>query len=189
MLSIKRVFFYVYSEEISMVFSWTEERIHYLHEHAGTLTSREIAEALGTNVTAVRNMAARLKLSLRVRGYTSGQADQVYELYASRGDISVREISAKTGLSYGAVSYILYAANRKTKPLYNRIRFVEFETEESTRFGVETVLIDASRTCLERLTSESGVQDIWLLDGAHFKARNIYFTERIISAGSRHRGR
>ncbi|EAA7556580.1 hypothetical protein AIV36_28120, partial [Salmonella enterica] len=184
-----RVFFYVYSEEISMVFSWTEERIHYLHEHAGTLASREIAEALGTNVTAVRNMAARLKLSLRVRGYTSGQADQVHELYASRGDISVREISAKTGLSYGAVSYILYAANRKKKPLYNRIRFVEFESEESTRFGVETELIDVSRTCLERLTSEPGVQDIWLLDGAHFKARNIYFTERIISAGSRHRGR
>ncbi|ECG1717222.1 MarR family transcriptional regulator [Salmonella enterica] len=172
-----------------MAFPWTEERIHYLHEHAGTLTSREIAEALGTNVTAVRNMAARLKLSLRVRGYTPEQADLVHELYATRGDISVREISAKTGLSYGAVSYILYAANRKTKPLYNRIRFVEFETEESTRFGVETVLIDASRTCLERLTSEPGLQDIWLLDGAHFKARNIYFTERITSAGSRLRGR
>ncbi|EDY2188864.1 MarR family transcriptional regulator [Salmonella enterica subsp. enterica] len=170
-----------------MAFSWTEERIHYLHEHAGMLTSREIAEALGTNVTAVRNMAARLKLSLRVRGYTPEQADLVHELYATRGDISVREISAKTGLSYGAVSYILYAANRKTKPLYNRIRFVEFETEESTRF--ETVLIDASRTCLERLTSEPGLQDIWLLDGAHFKARNIYFTERIISAGSRLRER
>ncbi|ECA3795600.1 hypothetical protein FPE53_26510 [Salmonella enterica subsp. enterica] len=172
-----------------MAFSWTEERIHYLHEHAGMLTSREIAEALGTNVTAVRNMAARLRLSLRIRGYTYGQADQVHKLYASRGGVSVRDISAKTGLSYGTVSYILYAANRKTKPLYNRIRFVEFETEESTRFGVETELIDARRTCLERLTSEPGVQDIWLLDGAHFKARNIYFTELITSARSRNRGR
>ncbi|EEG5674310.1 MarR family transcriptional regulator [Salmonella enterica] len=172
-----------------MAFSWTEERIHYLHEHAGMLTSREIAEALGTNVTAVRNMAARLKLSLRVRGYTPEQADLVHELYATRGDISVREISAKTGLSYGAVSYILYAVSRKTKPLYNRLRFVEFETEESTRFCVETELIDASRTCLESLTSEPGGQDIWLLDGSHFMARNIYFTERITSAGSRLRGR
>ncbi|EAN8326411.1 hypothetical protein RD136_002498 [Salmonella enterica] len=172
-----------------MAFSWTKERIHYLHEHAGMLTSREIADALGTNITAVRNMAARLKLSLRIRGYTYEQADQVRELYASRRDISVREISAKTGVSYGAVSYILYSANRKTNPLYNRIRFVEFETGEGTRFGVEAELIDARRTCLERLTSEPGIRDIWLLDGTHFMARNVYFTERITAFWSRSRGR
>ncbi|EHP5749372.1 hypothetical protein KMX18_004693 [Salmonella enterica] len=171
-----------------MAFSWTEERINYLHEHAGTLTSREIAEALGTNVTAVRNMAARLKLSLRIRGYTPEQADLVHELYATRGVVSVRDISEKMGLSYGAVSYILYAANRKTKPLYNRTRFVEFETEESARFGVQTELIDDRRTCLEKLASEPGVQDIWLLDGTHFTARNIYFTERITTAGCRKPG-
>ncbi|EBR6512339.1 hypothetical protein QAA20_002594 [Salmonella enterica] len=188
MLSIKRLFFNVYSEGISMAFSWTEEKIHYLREHAGNLTSREIAVTLGTNVTAVRNMAARLKLSLRIRRYTYEQAEKVREMYASRGDVPVREISEKTGLSHGTVSYILYAANRKVRPLYNRMRFVEFETEERTRFGVQTELIDASRTCLEKLTSEPGVQDIWLLDGTHFTARNIYFTERITFACARNRG-
>lgn len=51
-----------------MVFSWTEERINDLRENAGKLKAREIAQALGTNTTVVRNMAVRLKLSLRVRG-------------------------------------------------------------------------------------------------------------------------
>lgn len=171
-----------------MAFSWTEERVDYLQKNAGILTSREMAEALGTNITAVRNMATRLKLSLRVRGYTYEQADKVHELYASRGDISVREIAEKTGLSYGSVSYILYAANRKTRQLYNRMRFIEFETEERIRFGIQAELVDVRLTCLERLASEPGTQDIWLLDGTHFTARNIYFTERITSAGVRNRG-
>ncbi|AXC66840.1 hypothetical protein DOE63_15605 [Salmonella enterica subsp. diarizonae serovar 59:z10:-] len=171
-----------------MAFSWTEERINYLRENAGKLTSRDMAEALGTNITAVRNMAVRLKLSLRIRGYTYEQADKVHELYASRGDITVREIAGKTGLSYGAVSYILYSANRKTRQLYTRVKFIEFETEERVRFGIQTELVDARRTCLKRLASEPGTQDIWLLDGTHFTARNIYFTERITSATVRNRG-
>ncbi|EBG1929169.1 TPA: hypothetical protein G8W61_004457 [Salmonella enterica] len=112
----------------------------------------------------------------------------MHELYASRGDITVREIAGKTGLSYGAVSYILYSANRKTRQLYTRVRFIEFETEECVRFGIQAELVDARRTCLKRLTSEPGTQDIWLLDGTHFTARNIYFTERITSATVRNRG-
>ncbi|EFS2649160.1 hypothetical protein HX362_001984 [Salmonella enterica] len=171
-----------------MAFFWTEERINYLRENAGKLTSRDIAEALGTNITAVRNMAVRLKLSLRVRGYTHEQADKVHELYASRGDISVREIAGKTGLSYGAVSYILYAASRKTRQLYNRVRFIEFETEDRVRFSIQAELVDARRTSLEKNARESVTQDIWLLDGTHFTARNIYFTERIMSATIRSRG-
>lgn len=171
-----------------MAFSWTEERVDYLRKNAGRLTSRDMAEALGTNITVVRNMAARLKLSLRMRGYTSEQADKVLELYESREDISVREIATKTGLSYGSVSYILYVASRKTRQVYNRMRFIEFETEDSVRFIIQAELVDARRTCLERLASEPGTQDIWLLDGTHFPARNIHFTERITSAGIRNRG-
>ncbi|ECF3779785.1 hypothetical protein E3O66_20530 [Salmonella enterica subsp. enterica serovar Oslo] len=170
-----------------MAFSWTEERINYLRENAGKLTSRDMAEVLGTNITVVRNMAVRLKLSLRIRGYTYEQADKVHELYASREDITVREIAGVTGLSYGAVSYILYSANRKTRQLYTRVKFIEFETEERVRFGIQAELVDARRTCLKRLASEPGTQDIWLLDGTHFTARNIYFTERITSAGVRNR--
>ncbi|EAB7739568.1 hypothetical protein B5864_13880 [Salmonella enterica] len=108
-------------------------------------------------------------------------------MYASRGDISVQEIAGKTGPSYGAVSYILYAASRKTRQLYTWVRFIEFETEERVRFGIQAELVDARRTCLERLTSEPCTQDIWLLDGTHFTARNIYFTERITSADARNR--
>lgn len=96
-----------------MVFSWTEERIHYLHEHAGTLTSREIAEALGTNVTAVRNMAARLKLSLRVRGVTREQVDEVYRLYALPENITVRNIATQTGLSAGLSAIFFIRAGKR----------------------------------------------------------------------------
>lgn len=172
-----------------MAFSWTEERINYLRENAGRVKVREIAEALGTNITVVRNMAVRLKLSLRVRGYTHEQVEKVRELYASQGDISIREISRLTGLPDSTVGYILYAANRKTGARYHRVRFVEFETGERTKTGVQMELIDARRTCLDRLTAEPGTQDIWLLDGTHFAARNIYFTERIMAGSVRSCGR
>lgn len=171
-----------------MAFSWTEDRINYLRENAGKLTSREIAEVLGTNITAVRNMAVRLKLSLRVKGYTREQVEKVRELYASRQGITVRDISGLTGLSYGVVSYILYTANRKTSPQYNRVRFIEFETEEGTRLFVQTELVDAHRTRTETLTG-GGTHDIWLLDGLHFTARNVSFIERIMSVGELKPGR
>ncbi|EIC4352156.1 hypothetical protein LJS80_001085 [Salmonella enterica] len=64
------------------MFSWTEERIHYLRENAGKLKAREIAEAQDTNITVVRNMTVRLKLSLRIRGYTDEQVAAVRGLYA-----------------------------------------------------------------------------------------------------------
>lgn len=163
-----------------MAFSWTEDRINYLRENAGKLTSREIAETLGTNITAVRNMAVRLKLSLRVKGYTREQVEKVRELYASRQGITVRDICGMTGLSYGVVSYILYTANRKTRPQYNRVRFIEFETKEGVRLFVQEELVDARRTRTEALTG-GGTHDIWLLDGLHFTVRNVSFVERIMS--------
>lgn len=172
-----------------MVFSWTEERIHYLHEHAGTLTSREIAEALGTNVTAVRNMAARLKLSLRVRGVTREQVDEVYRLYALPENITVRNIATQTGLSAGAVSYLLYSGREKTTSRYDRVEYIDFETTKGKRVSVEKALVDVSRTLPETLAGKGGegTYDIWLQDGTHFTARNLHFTERITGRVTRGR--
>ncbi|HGB5011884.1 TPA: hypothetical protein ACIVL5_004976, partial [Salmonella enterica subsp. diarizonae serovar 61:r:-] len=171
-----------------VAFSWTEERINYLRENAGKLSAREIAEGLGTNTTAVRNMAVRLKLSLRVKGYTREQVEEVRELYASRQGITVRDISGMTGLSYGVVSYILYTANRKNRTQYNRVKFIEFEAEEGLKLFVQAELVDTHRTCTKMLTG-GGMRDIWLLDGSHFTARNVSFVERIMSVGGQKPGR
>lgn len=51
--------------------------------NAGILKAREIAEGLGTNITVVRNMAERKKLSLRGRGYAHERVERVRELYAA----------------------------------------------------------------------------------------------------------
>lgn len=168
-----------------MAFSWTEERIKYLRENAGMLRAAEIAEALGTNLTVVRNMAVRLKLSLRVRGYTHEQVEKVRELYAAGGDISLRDISRLTGLAHSVVSYILYTSGRKTRPLYNRVTFIEFETEEGVRFSVQTELVDAHRTGTEALAGRQGEHNIWLLDGTYYKGKNVSFVERLMSGDVR----
>ncbi|EAO2671035.1 hypothetical protein E2U79_08495 [Salmonella enterica] len=162
-----------------MAFSWTEERINYLRENVGKMSAREIADGLGTNITVVRNMATRLKLSLRVRRVTREQVDEVFRLYA--GKITVRNIAIQTGLSPGAVSYILYSDNRQTKSWYDRVEYIEFETTDGRKVSVEKVLIDATRTRPETLAGEGakGSYDIWLQDGTRFTARNLHFTERI----------
>lgn len=164
-----------------MAFSWTEERINYLRENAGKLKVAEIAVALGTNITVVRNMAVRQKLSLRVRGYTKEQMDQVRELYASGEELSIRDICRLTGLAYSVVSYIIYANNRKAKPQFRRIKFLEFEAEDGVKRVVQEELIDVERTSLGSLIRGSS-SDVWLLDGSHFSARNITSVERIISS-------
>ncbi|ENU7734496.1 hypothetical protein ACE3YX_000991 [Salmonella enterica] len=171
-----------------MTFSWTEERIHYLRENAGKLTAREMAEGLGTNITVIRNMAVRLKLSLRVRGVTREQVDEVCKLYASPENITVRNIAIQTGLSLGAVSYILYSDRRKTKLQYDRVEYIDFETTDGRMVSVEKVLIDATRTPPETLSGDKGAYDIWLQDGTRFMARSLLFTERITARKPR-RGR
>ncbi|EDS7590153.1 hypothetical protein AAQ05_005655 [Salmonella enterica subsp. diarizonae] len=155
-----------------MAFAWMEEQINYLRENAGKLKAREIADALGTNITAVRNMAVRLKLSLRVPGYTHEQVEAVRGLYASQGDISIREISRLTGLAHDVVSYILYTSGRKMRPQYHRGRFIEFETEEGVRLFVQAEPVDAHRTSKEALTGGQGT---------HYKGTNVSFAERIMS--------
>ncbi|EMY6536934.1 hypothetical protein ABCJ02_003638 [Salmonella enterica] len=173
-----------------MAFSWTEERMNYLRENAGKLSTREIADELGTNITVIRNMAARLKLSLRVRGcVTREQVDEVYRLYALPENITVRNIATQTGLSVGAVSYLLYSGREKTTSRYDRVEYIDFETTKGRRVSVEKALVDVSRTPPETLAGKGGkgTYDIWLQDGTHFTARNLHFTERI--TGRVRRGR
>ncbi|CDL36099.1 hypothetical protein [Citrobacter freundii] len=52
-----------------MAFRWNKESLAVLRENAGVLTTEQIAGMLHTNITVVRNMAYRLKLSLRVSAY------------------------------------------------------------------------------------------------------------------------
>ncbi|EDX2836242.1 Rrf2 family transcriptional regulator [Salmonella enterica] len=172
-----------------MAFSWTEERMNYLRENAGKLSTREIADELGTNITVIRNMAARLKLSLRIRSVTGEQVDEVYRLYESPDNITVRNIATQTGLSAGAVSYLLYSGREKTTSRYDRVEYIDFETTKGRRVSVEKALVDVSRTPPETLAGKGGkgTYDIWLQDGTHFTARNLHFTERI--TGRVRRGR
>lgn len=95
-----------------------------------------MADVLGTNTTAVRNMAIRLKLSLRVKGCPRERVEEVRELYASRQGITAQDISGMKGLSYGVVNYIQYTANRKNRTQYNRVRFIEFETKEGVKLFI-----------------------------------------------------
>ncbi|EJF5836061.1 hypothetical protein M8W81_001748 [Salmonella enterica] len=168
-----------------MVFSWTEERISYLRENAGKLKAREIAKGLGTNIMVIRNMAARLKLSLRVRGFTPEQKEAVHRLYASPENTTVRNIAIQTGLPPGIVSYILYSGREKASSCYERVEYIEFETTGGRKVRVEKALIDTTRTPPETLYSDKGTYDIWLQDGTRFMARNLYITEQVTARKTR----
>ena len=60
-----------------MAFIWNDESLALLRENAGVLSTQHIAQMLCTNVTVVRNMAYRLKLSLRVSAYSQKRIQQV----------------------------------------------------------------------------------------------------------------
>lgn len=162
-----------------MAFSWTEERVKYLQESAGRLKTQEIAASLGTNITTVRNKAVRLRLCLRVPAFTQAQAETVRELYALQDEISVRDIATLTGLSCAIVGYILYSRNRKTRDLYHRVRFLEFETEDGMTCRVQEELVDARLTPMKQLSGGEGKHDVWLLDGSCFRARSVCLAEQI----------
>ncbi|EKS5987658.1 hypothetical protein ACV2I9_22445 [Salmonella enterica subsp. enterica serovar Sandiego] len=138
-----------------------------------------MAEGLGTNVTVIRNMAARLKLSLRVRGFTPEQAEAVHRLYASPENTTVRNIAIQTGLSPGIVSYILYSGRVKTSSCYERVEYIEFETTDGRKARMEKALIDTTRTPPDTLCADKGTYDIWLQDGTRFMTKNLYITEQI----------
>ncbi|EBV7091072.1 hypothetical protein XU01_002291 [Salmonella enterica subsp. enterica serovar Oranienburg] len=170
-----------------MAFSWNKDRINYLRENAGKLRTREIAEGLGTNVTVIRNMAARLKLSLRVRGFTHEHVEEVHRLYASPENITVRNIAIQTGLSPGIVSYILYSGRSTASSCYERVEYIEFEMTNGRKVRVEKALIDTARTPPETLYGDKDAYDIWLQDGTRFVARNLYFSEQITARKTRGR--
>ncbi|MEZ6855420.1 hypothetical protein LQT91_25425 (plasmid) [Escherichia coli] len=94
-----------------MAFIWNDESLAILRENAGILTTEQIAQLLHTNITAVRNMAYRLKLSLRVTAYNHRRIAQVQALYASE-TLSLKEIAAKTGLTASTVQYIVYVKSK-----------------------------------------------------------------------------
>ncbi|EGT7585097.1 hypothetical protein OP853_003495 [Salmonella enterica] len=166
-----------------MAFSWTKERINYLRENAGKLRAQEMAEGLGTNVTVIRNMAARLKLSLRVRGFTQEDVEVIHKLYASPENITVRNIAKQTGLSQGTVSYILYSGRDKKPLCYERVEYIEFETINGKKVRVEKALIDTIRTPPE--PRDQGAYDISLQDGTRFMARNLHIFEQITARKTR----
>ncbi|MEL3375466.1 hypothetical protein R9S09_00895 [Escherichia coli] len=127
-----------------MAFIWNDESLAILRENAGILTTEQIAQLLHTNITAVRNMAYRLKLSLRVTAYNHRRIAQVQALYASE-TLSLKEIAAKTGLTASTVQYIVYVKS-KNKP-YATTEYVSFETENAVKWRAG---------CAERCTSGSG---------------------------------
>ncbi|ECB3301586.1 hypothetical protein J9N36_002131 [Salmonella enterica] len=162
-----------------MAFSWTKDRINFLCENAGKLSTREIAEEMGTNVTVIRNMAARLKLSLRVRNFTDEHVEEVHKLYASPENITIRNIAIQTGLSPGVISYILYSGKKKHSSCYERVEYIEFETTSGKKIRVEKTLIDIARTPPESLFDDKEVYDIWLKDGTRFMAKTLFISEQI----------
>lgn len=117
-----------------MAFIWNDESLAILRENAGILTTEQIAQLLHTNITAVRNMAYRLKLSLRVTAYNHRRIAQVQALYASE-TLSLKEIAAKTGLTASTVQYIVYVKS-KNKP-YATTEYVSFETENAVHYRVQ----------------------------------------------------
>lgn len=126
-----------------MAFIWNDESLAILRENAGILTTEQIAQLLHTNITAVRNMAYRLKLSLRVTAYNHRRIAQVQALYASE-TLSLKEIAAKTGLTASTVQYIVYVKS-KNKP-YATTEYVSFETENAVHYRVQKEFVDTERS-------------------------------------------
>ena len=126
-----------------MAFRWNKESLAVLRENAGVLTTEQIAGMLHTNITVVRNMAYRLKLSLRVSAYNQKRIEQVQTLYTSSEPLNLKEIAAKTGLTFSTVQYIVYVKlkvnhipNGNTFPLKLMMRFIIGYNESSLILSV-----------------------------------------------------
>lgn len=135
-----------------MAFIWNDESLAILRENAGILTTEQIAQLLHTNITAVRNMAYRLKLSLRVTAYNHRRIAQVQALYASE-TLSLKEIAAKTGLTASTVQYIVYVKS-KNKP-YATTEYVSFETENAVHYRVQKEFVDTERSLLDNISDNT----------------------------------
>ncbi|MDE5206214.1 hypothetical protein PYX06_14590 [Citrobacter amalonaticus] len=118
-----------------MAFIWNDESLALLCENAGVLSTQHIAQMLCTNVTVVRNMAYRLKLSLRVSAYNQKRIQQVQALYESDEPLTLKEIAVRTGLTFSTVQYIVYV-KLKHKPYATR-EFIAFETQDAVHYRVQ----------------------------------------------------
>lgn len=145
-----------------MAFIWNDESLAILRENAGILTTEQIAQLLHTNITAVRNMAYRLKLSLRVTAYNHRRIAQVQALYASE-TLSLKEIAAKTGLTASTVQYIVYVKS-KNKP-YATTEYVSFETENAVHYRVQKEFVDTERSLLDNISDNTRFRELYLTDG------------------------
>lgn len=153
-----------------MAFIWNDESLAILRENAGILTTEQIAQLLHTNITAVRNMAYRLKLSLRVTAYNHRRIAQVQALYASE-TLSLKEIAAKTGLTVSTVQYIVYVKS-KNKP-YATTEYVSFETENAVHYRVQKEFVGTERSLLDNISDNTRFRELYLTDGTFYCARNI----------------
>lgn len=154
-----------------MAFIWNEQRLAILRENAGILTTEHIARMLGTNVMAVRNMAYRLKLSLRVLTYNQKRIQQVQALYESTESLSLKAIAARTGLTFSTVQYIVYV-KLKHKPYATR-EYLSFETENAVHYRVQKAFVDTKRSLLHDLPDNRDYHELYLTDGTCYYARNI----------------
>lgn len=154
-----------------MAFIWNDESLALLRENAGVLPTQHIAQMLRTNVTVVRNMAYRLKLSLRVSAYNQKRIQQVQALYESDEPLTMKEIAARTGLTIGTVQYIVYV-KLKHKPYVAR-EFISFETQDAVHYRVQKEFVDTERSRLQQPMDNSRFQELYLKDGTAYCVRNI----------------
>ncbi|EPJ5576228.1 hypothetical protein I5445_04690 [Citrobacter farmeri] len=154
-----------------MAFIWNDESLALLRENAGVLSTQNIAQLLCTNVTVVRNMAYRLKLSLRVSAYNQKRLQQVQALYESPEPLTMKEIAARTGLTFSTVQYIVYV-KLKHKPYATR-EFIVFETQDAVHYRVQKEFVDTERTLLQQVADKTRYQELYLKDGTAYCARNI----------------
>ncbi|POT57796.1 hypothetical protein C3432_07590 [Citrobacter amalonaticus] len=154
-----------------MAFIWNEESLAFLRENAGVLTTGQIAQLLCTNITVVRNMAYRQKLSLRVSAYNQQRIQLVQGLYESDESLSLKEIARRTGLTYSTVQYIVYV-KLKSKPYATR-EYVSFETENAVHYRVQKEFIDTERSLLHDISDSTRFHELYLKDGTFYCARNI----------------
>ncbi|EAM8615781.1 hypothetical protein BHS62_24690 [Salmonella enterica] len=154
-----------------MSFIWNEERLTFLCENAGVLSTKQIADILHTNITVVRNMAYRMNLSLRVPGYNEKCFQQVIELYKSSENITLKDIAKITGLTIRTVQYIIYVKSKSRQ--YAKHEYISFFSNDSIHYFVKKNLIDDNRTCLDESHEDDSFCKIYLKDGSLYYARDI----------------
>ncbi|CAM7275789.1 HTH luxR-type domain-containing protein [Citrobacter freundii] len=154
-----------------MAFRWNKESLAVRRENAGVFTTEQIAGMLHTNITVVRNMAYRLKLSLRVSAYNQKRIEQVQTLYTSSEPLNLKEIAAKTGLTFSTVQYIVYV-KLKSKP-YTKREYVSFETDDAVHYRIQREFIDTERSLLHNIPDNTRFHQLYLTDGTLYCARNI----------------